>query len=188
MTRGATSMTGEPRTAAEPSNSLAAPALAGWFAYLSADFLTHAVILAPWWRATESYWLEPTQLFARIPFAYGAFAIYVTAILWLVTRLFGRRPAAGKAAVFGAVAGALFGAASGLANYSILPTPVSALLVWPASAAFASVVAVSAGVSTLNSARPWSRAALVLLGAVLVFIVGVVLQNLLFPQGGSAPR
>lgn len=161
--------------------SLVPAALAGWLAYLALDFLTHAVALAPWWRATESYWLQPAQLFARIPVAYGAFAIYVGCIMWLLVRLLGPRPRLGRAIWFGGVAGLLFGSTSGLASYAVFAMPVSALLVWPASAAIASVAAVAAGASTLDAARPWKRMLVVLLGAVVLFIAGVVLQNLLFP-------
>ena len=156
-------------------------ALAGWLAYVAVDFLTHAVFLAPWWRATEAYWLPPAGLVARIPFGYGAFAIYVAGVMWLVVRIIGPRPQPARAIRFGAVTGLVFGSASGLANYSVFAMPTSAILVWPASVTIASVAAVAAGVSTLHADRPWRQVLNVLLGALALVVAGVVLQNLFFP-------
>ncbi|HUF48748.1 MAG TPA: hypothetical protein VMM93_13105, partial [Vicinamibacterales bacterium] len=66
---------------------VAPAALSAWLIFLAIDFLAHAVILADWWRATEAYWLPPMELFKWIPFGYGAFAILVGTMTWLLVRL-----------------------------------------------------------------------------------------------------
>ncbi len=165
--------------------ALVPAACAGWLAYVVIDFLTHAVFLAPWWRATGSYWLQPIELFRQIPFAYLAFAIYVICVMWLVVRLIGPRPAPARTLWFGAVAGIAFGSTSVLAQYSVFPVPVSAMLVWPVSVTIASVAAVAAGASTLNAERPWRRLVVILLGAMVVLAAGVLLQNVLGGEPGD---
>lgn len=52
-----------------------AAATGAWCTYLVLDFMAHAVFLASYWRATETYWLPPLQLFRRIPLAYAVFAV-----------------------------------------------------------------------------------------------------------------
>jgi len=157
--------------------SLVPPVLAGWLAYLVIDFLMHAVLLVPWWRVTESYWLPPEALFRRIPYAYLAFAIYVACLMWLLVRLFGSRPTMRSSLCLGAIAGVLFGSASVLATYSVFPMPRSSLLVWPASATVASLGGAAAGGWTLAAAKPWKRVLIILLSAIALFIIGVLLQN-----------
>jgi hypothetical protein len=114
--------------------------LAGWLGYLVADFWTHAVLLAAWWRATEAYWLPPLELFHRIPFAYVSFGIYTFGALWLTVRVLGLRPALGRTIGFGALLGLVMGAVAGLANYSVFPMPWTSLLVWPGSMAIAIIL------------------------------------------------
>ena len=165
-----------------PPTPLMPAAAAAWLVYLAVDFLTHAVFLAPWWRATESYWLPPAVLFKMIPFAYLAFAIYATCLVWLMVRLSGPRPTAAASLRFGALVGMAFGSTSALANYSVFPMPVSTLLVWTGSVTIASLGAAAAGGWTLWGARPWRRVLVVFVGTFLLFAAGVVLQNLLVPS------
>jgi hypothetical protein len=163
------------------ARALVPAAIAAWIAYVGADFLTHAVVLAPWWRSTESYWLPPATLFARIPFAYVGFALYSLSLVWLMMRLLGPRPARGAAFRVGSTAGVIVGFISGLTAYSVFPMPASALLVWPLSVTVASIAAAAAGQWTLAADRPWRRVLRVLLVTLGVFVAGVVLQNTFFP-------
>jgi hypothetical protein len=155
--------------------------LAAWFIYLAFDFLTHAVILAGWWRATENYWLPPKELFRLIPFGYASFAIYCTVLTWLLRRLYGEHLNLATGLRFGAIAGVVSGMGSVLGNYSAFPMPASALLVWPASITLYSTAAGGAATWVLVGKRPWIRAGLIFALAILFLVLGVVLQNLFFP-------
>ncbi len=155
--------------------------LAGWLAFLALDFLAHAVVLAGWWRASESYWLPPMELFKRIPFGYGAFALLVGTMTWLLVRLRGPQPRMAEALRFGGFAGLVAGAGSAMGAYSILSMPPSSLVVWTLSTTVESIGAAAAAAWTLRAPRPWRRVLLVLVMTVVVFAIGVVLQNLLFP-------
>ena len=155
--------------------------LAGWLAYLVADFWTHAVLLSSWWRATEAHWLPPPELFRRIPYAYVSFGIYTTGALWLTVRLFGPQPSLGRAVGFAAALGLVVGGAGSLANYSVFSVPWSSLLVWPASMAVASAAAVFAAVLVLRSKHPGRRLLGVGAAAIGAVAIAVLLQNTFFP-------
>ena len=162
--------------------------VAGWLAYLVLDFLGHAVLRAPWWRATESYWLPPQELFRRIPFAYASFAIYCAALGWWLGRLQDEPPSLAKGLRFGAIAGLVFGFASVLGTYSALRMPASSLLVWPGSVLLDSTAAGGAIAWVLAAPRRWPRVGIVAGAAVALFIIGVVVQNLfLAAPASSAP-
>jgi hypothetical protein len=163
----------------EPSRSaLLAAGLAAWWCFLAVDFVLHASVFAAWWQATATYWLPPEQLFARIPVGYAAFALYVGALLWLLRRLHGSRPAPGVAAGFGLRAGVLAGTTWALATYSVFAMPPSALLVWAGSLALESMVAAGVSAWVLAGARAGRRALLAGAAGLLGFVLGVVLQNL----------
>jgi hypothetical protein len=156
-------------------------AVAGWFAYLAVDFLVHAVFLSQWWRATESYWLPPRELFRRIPFGYLSFAIYCAVLAWLLRRLYGDRLNLSNGVRFGAIAGLVSGLASVLGTYSAFRMPPSSLVVWPASILLDSTVVGGVTAWVLIAGRPWRRVGLVVLAAVVLFILGVVVQNIFLP-------
>jgi hypothetical protein len=159
----------------------AAAVLSAWLVFLAVDFLLHAVVLAPWWRATEASWLPPAELFRRIPFAYAAFALYCAALVWLIARPVASPVTLVRGALVGLWAGLVTGVVWIFAVYSVLPVPISALAVWPISTTVESALAGGVAVTVMTSARPWRRSAAVF-GFVLVTVVGaVVLQNLFFP-------
>lgn len=155
--------------------------VAGWSAYLVFDFLVHAVVLAQWWRATESYWLPSGELFRRIPFGYASFAIYCTVLAWLLRRLYGDRLNLSGGLRFGAIAGLVSGLGSVLGTYSAFHMPPSALVVWPASILLDSTIAGGVMSWVLVAGRPWRRVGVVIGAAAGLFIVGVVVQNVFFP-------
>ncbi|HUF27480.1 MAG TPA: hypothetical protein VMM18_10930 [Gemmatimonadaceae bacterium] len=157
-------------------------ALAAWLLYLAVDFLTHAVIMAGWWRDTGQFWLRPEELFRRIPFGYASFALYCAVLVWLMTRLPGRGAGVVAGLRFGAIAGAVYGILVALAIYSVFRAPVSLLLVWPLFFTAASVAAGGGAASVLGSERPWRRLAAAFGIAIFVFVIGVALQNTLFPS------
>ena len=68
----------------ERKQAVVAAAMGASWSYIVLDFLMHAVVLAPWWRATEAFWLPPLELAKRIPFAYGAFVIYCASLTVLL--------------------------------------------------------------------------------------------------------
>lgn len=153
-------------------------AMGAWLGYLVVDFLTHAVFLASWWRATETYWLPPLELFRRIPLGYASFAIYCAALAWLINRLYHGRVSLVKGLRFGAIAGLVSGVASVLGTYSAFRMPPSALAVWPASIIFESTVAGGIAAWVLIAEHPWRRVAAVFGVTLVLFVLGVVLQNL----------
>jgi hypothetical protein len=164
------------RDPSQPSEPTLLPAIvAAWCAYLVLDFLTHAVFLAVWWRATERYWLPPQELFWSIPFGYASFAIYCAALTWLLLRLYGRQPTLIAGLRFGAIAGLIYGTGSVLATYSVFRMPTSALLVWPASVTVGSTLAGVVAAWVLVADRPWRRVGLVVGAAIILFILGVVM-------------
>ena len=158
-----------------------AAAVAAWFIYLAVDFLLHAVILATWWKTTESYWRPPQELFHLIPYAYASFAIYCLVLTWLFVRIYSDKRTFGAACRFGAIAGLVYGFSVILANYSVFRMPASALLVWPASFIIGSAVACAVAQWVLDVERPWRRVVIVFGATVLLIIVSVVFQNLLYP-------
>jgi len=155
--------------------------VAGWFVYLVIDFLVHAVFLAQWWRATASYWLPPHELFSRLLFGYASFAIYCVVLAWLLMRLFGDSLNLLIGLRFGAIAGLVSGLGSVLGTYSAFRMPPSALVVWPVSILLASTFAGGVMSWVLIAVRPWRRVGIVIVAAVVLFIIGVVVQNIFFP-------
>ncbi|OFW05376.1 MAG: hypothetical protein A3H96_07775 [Acidobacteria bacterium RIFCSPLOWO2_02_FULL_67_36] len=156
-------------------------ALAAWLGYLALDFLMHAVFLAGWWRAAEPYLLPPRDMLRLIPLGYASFAIYCGALTWLLARLYGERLCVSSGLRFGVVAGVVSGVASALGTYSVFRMPPTALLVWPASVAVESAIAGGVSAWVLAAGRPWRRVGLVFCAVVVLFIAGVVIQNLWFP-------
>jgi hypothetical protein len=168
------------QTAFRPLGHAFLPAvISAWFAYLVIDFLTHAVVIASYWRATASYWLPPRELFRMIPLSYALFAIYCVVSTWLMIRLYGNRPPLFIGLRFGATAGMLLGGYAALGSYCIFRMPASALIVWPLSVTVASAGAGAAAAWVLTGDHPWRRFGFVFGAAVLLFVLGVVAQNLL---------
>ena len=163
-----------------------AAVLAAWLAYVAVDFLLHAALFATWWQATASYWLPPYELFRHIPYGYSSFLLYTVALTWLLERFHGGVVSAALGIRFGALAGLVYGIASVLAMYSVVPLPLSALVMWPGSAAAGSAAAGGGAAWVLAATRPWRRVGLVALVAVLCVILGVLIQNLMgvTTQGG----
>ncbi len=92
--------------------AIAAAATGAWWSYVVLDFLTHAVVLAGWWRTTEVFWLPPANLAKRIPVAYAVFAIYCASLTLLLHALRGQRPPVSTGLRFGALVGLVFGLTS----------------------------------------------------------------------------
>ena len=156
-------------------------ALAAWLIYLGLDFLTHAVFLASWWRATEVYWLPPVEMFRRIPLGYASFALYCAGLTWLLVRLYGEHVTVSMGLRVGLIVGAAFGLTTAIGAYSILRLPASYLLVTPITIAVESSAAGGVGAWALRGARRWRRVGWVAGVTVLLFSIGVVAQNLFLP-------
>jgi hypothetical protein len=153
--------------------------------YVVLDFLMHAVILTPWWRATEGFWLPPGELLRRIPFAYGGFAIYCVSLTVLLTVVHGEEPPVITGARLGALVGVVFGLTSASGAYSVVRMPASFLLVGPASTAIASAGAGAAAAWVLRGGRRWRRVGVLLAAGLALVVAGVVAQNVLgLPRAG----
>lgn len=160
-----------------------APAAAGaWWSYTVLDFLTHALVLAPWWRATAAFWLEPHEMARRIPLAYAGFAVYSLGLAVLLVVLKGEWPTVGMGLRLGAVLGLVFGVASTLGIYSAVDLPTSFLWVGPVGPAIASAGAGAAAAWVLGGARRWRRVGAVVGLGLLALVAGIVIQNALHPQ------
>jgi uncharacterized membrane protein len=159
------------------ARAVLASVVGAFWTYVVLDFAMHAVILAPWWGATQGYWLPREALASRIPFAYGAFALYCIALCLLWQRLRPERARVGSALVFGAVTGGLFGLVSALGTYSIVRSPASFLLVAPAATMVCSAGAACAAEWVAGGVHRWRHAALLFAAGLLVLIVGVVVQT-----------
>jgi hypothetical protein len=156
-------------------------ALAAWLGYLVLDFLMHGVFLAAWWRAAEPYVLPPRDLLRLIPLGYASFAIYCGALTWLLARLYGERLGVCSGFRFGVIAGLVSGVAAALGTYSAFRMPPTALLIWPGSVVVESAIAGALSAWVLVARRPWRRVGFVLCATIVLFIAGVVIQNLWFP-------
>lgn len=154
-------------------------AIGAWCTYIVIDFLIHAVLLARYWRATESYWLPPRELFRMIPLGYLSFGIYCAVATWLLMRLYGNQPNISSGLRFGASAGLFFGVVSALGNYSVFRMPSSALIVWPASLTVESAGAGAAAAWVMAAHRPWRRLGLLFAIGALLLVLGVVVQNVI---------
>lgn len=165
-------------------------ALAAWLIYIALDFLTHAVLLASWWRATEIYWLPPMEMFRRIPLGYASFALYCAGLAWLIVRLHGDQVTLTTGLRVGLIAGLAFGLTGTVGAYSVLRLPPSYLLVAPITTAIESAAAGGTAAWVTRGAGRWRRAAKVAAVAMLLFIVGVVAQNLFvaMPADHIRPR
>lgn len=158
-----------------------AAGVAAWWSFLVLDFLTYAVFLASWWRASEAYWLSPVDLFKRIPIGYASFAVYCVALTWLLVALHGNRATLGTAARFGAVAGFVFGLTGALGGYSATRMPGWFLLVGPAVTTVESAAAAAAAAWVMVGERPWRRVGLVVCAGAVMLVAGILIQNVFFP-------
>jgi len=177
----------EPERRATSVSRVAAGAAAAWFLYIAIDFLSHAVLLASYWKATVEYWRPPEELLLFIPFGYAAFAILCGALAWLMARLYGEKLNVAIGAKFGLIAGLLYWGAGTLGAYSALRMPPSALISWPASGTASTVLACVAAAWTMAGPRPWRRAGLAFAIALGVLVLGVVAQNLFVPREAFNP-
>jgi hypothetical protein len=148
-----------------------------WLGYLVVDFLLHAVFLANWWRATETFWLPPSELFQRIPLGYTSFIIYCFALTWLISRLYNNDINPIKGIRFGAIAGIISSIVFVLGTYSVFPMPPVAFILWPLSSVLESTVAGGIAAWILIAEHPWRRIAKVLGVSIVFFILGVLIQN-----------
>ena len=164
---------------ADRSSAIVPAAVGAWLTYLPLDFLLHASFLAKWWHATEASWLPPLELARRIPIAYCAFGLYSAGLSWLLVAVHGRRPGIVTGLRFGTLVGALFGLSSTLGMYSLLPIPTSFLLVGTASTTIATAASGGAAAWVLAGGSEWRRVGALLGIALLLFVAGVVAQNLL---------
>ncbi len=161
------------------NRAVVAAATGAFWSYIVLDFLMHAVVLAPWWRATEAFWLPPFELTTRIPFAYSAFATYCVSLTGLLAALRGEEPPVLTGLRFGALAGIVFGSTSALGTYSVVRMPMSFLLVGPVSTAIGSAGAGAAAAWILSGSRRWRRVGVLFVAGLGLLVLGVVAQNAL---------
>jgi hypothetical protein len=163
----------------ERKQAVVAATMGASWSYIVLDFLLHAVVLAPWWRATQAFWLPPLELAKRIPLAYGAFVIYCASLTVLLIAVRGEQPPVLTGLRIGATVGTLFGVTSALGGYSVVEMPVSFLLVAPASTAIDSAGAGAAAAWILCGSRRWRRVGVLFAAGLALFALGVVAQNAL---------
>lgn len=163
----------------ERKQAVLAAAMGASWSYIVLDFLLHAVVLAPWWRATQGFWLPPLELARRIPFAYGAFVIYCASLTVLLVAVRGEQPRVLTGLRLGVLVGIVFGITSALGGYSVVQMPKSFLVVGPASTAINSGGAGAAAAWILSGSRKWRRVGVLFAAGFALFVLGVVAQNTL---------
>ncbi|OGD47011.1 hypothetical protein A3K69_01595 [Candidatus Bathyarchaeota archaeon RBG_16_57_9] len=147
-----------------------------WIAVIAIDFLLNAGIFASVFVSVDdSFLLSPEQAFVRIPAGYASLLISTLVLTMLIHRGGEERP------VDGLRTGLLFGAATSLglvlALWSISTADSAFLAVWFIDF---TLEMTAAGTIIVATRHRVSRriASLVSVGAVLCFILGIVLQNL----------
>ena len=164
------------------ARAIGAAATGAWWTYIVMDFMTHAVLLAAWWRATAAFWLAPAELVRRIPVAYAGFALYSVGLTVLLAIVHGEKPRVREGLRLGAIVGIVFGVVSALGIYSAVRLPASFLLVGPVSTAVASAGAGAGAAWVLSGSRSWRRVGALVGMGILVLVVGIVIQNALHGQ------
>ncbi len=147
-----------------------------WFATVAVDFFFYGGVFTSMFQNDDPYLLTADQLFARIPAGYASFAIEVAALGWLLSRLQIHRWRAG--AWVGATAGAVVGGALLVGLWSVVATSGALLVSWwlVLTLQMAAGGAVLGAVGTVPLRRVVRR---VLLGAFVLIVGAVVLQNVL---------
>jgi len=163
------------------SRHIVAAILTAFLAILVVDFLTHAVVLSKWWRTTAAFWRPPIDLAHLIPVAYASFLLYAAGLTWVLIAFKGNQPRMSGAISLSAAVGTFIGITGVLATYSVLPIPASALLIFPITFTIDLVCAGAVISNVLAAKQPWRRFAFFAMMFLLLFICGVVIQNLLFP-------
>lgn len=151
---------------------------AAWLAFVALDFLGHGVVLARYWDRTAAYWRPDEELFRLIPVAYGSFFVYCGFLVWVLMRACPSPPGEVRGALVGAVLGLVFGAVAWLGAFTVLPMPLSAVLVWTLWGTLESAGAGLAAAYVLAPGPRVRRTAVVAVGAAGSLVVGIVLQNL----------
>jgi hypothetical protein len=150
--------------------------LLGWIAFLAIDFLVHGALLTRWYEQGSLSLLPLEEAFARIPLGYLSFFLLVVLIVWLCMRLelSGAREGLG----FGLSLGSFLAASHGLALVSITTIDPVLLLWWSVSEAFEIGVVGCVVGRALGSERLGRLGLLVVVGAVILLVVTVSVQNL----------
>ena len=169
--------------ATRPAASLVLPAtLAAWLIYVAADFWTHAVILAPYWKRNAEYWRPMEELFQLIPVGYASFLVYCFALAWLLARLYPDSLTIKRGLRFGALAGLVTGAFVWLGVYSVFRMPASAIAYWTVCTGAESSLAGGVAAWVFGARKPWRHVAAALGLSLLLLILAVVAQNLFVPD------
>jgi len=163
----------------ERISRIVAAVFSAWWAYVTSDFVIHAVLLESWWQGTAAFWLPPVELAKRLPFAYAGFALYCACLCWVMVRIRIGAPGVAHGLVVGAAGGAAFGVVAALGIYSVVRMPLSFLLVGPASTTISSTLAGGAAAWVSDDVRRWRRAGIVLTVGIGAFVAGAVVQNML---------
>ncbi len=155
---------------------LIAVALLGWLSMLGVDFLLHAGILADLYQEPSSFLLPPLEAFRRIPLGYLAFLLSAVFLLWLFLRLEIRGLQNGFWLGI-RIGGYLWGTLA-LGLFSISTASPTLLFGWFFGQAIEMGVGGAVMGVGLTEVRLRRLALLVVLLVFLLFIAGVVLQNL----------
>jgi len=151
-----------------------------WLFFLMLDFLAHAVLLRSLWEQDFQAFKSRNELFRLIPFGYLSFLILTILFGWLYARLFKANGNVNRGLSFGAIFGGLFALSNFFGWYSFLNLP--SLFLFLASLPYFLEIS---GVGfvygyllhpTSIKNRIWKIAGIIILG----FILGIVLQNILF--------
>ena len=153
--------------------------LMAWVLVIAVDFVSHAVLLTPFWKQDYPAFKSKIDLFRLIPFGYISFLFLVLLVGWVYTRFYSRRGSVKKGLALGAVFGGLFSLSTFFGLYSTINLPVLFILLislvyWVEIIGVGFVFGYLMHPSSIRK-RIWGLAAVIFLGLIL----GFILQNLL---------
>ena len=154
------------------------PVVVGWLLTVGVDLFFNAGLFSGLFNQSREPGLLPDQvLFRRIPVAYVALAVAVTALAWLFDRIDVR------GAFEGAALGGLTGFVVAFMGVINLWTAVEMTGIFVASAALVQVIELSAVGAFLGSyrgsAEPKRLVQIALATSLFLAIMGIIIQNLL---------
>lgn len=150
-------------------------AVAAWLLVLAVDLFVNAGLLVNTFTGDDPVLLPNTEAAKRIPIAYGAWAIQVAALQWLLTRLGVHHIP--RAASYGAVAAFVAGTLPLVALWTIVRLDLALTVTWGIAVIVEGAVA---GATLAYMSRTGTRGlAILMLPFVAVVIAAFVLQNVL---------
>lgn len=150
-----------------------------WVLVIAVDFISHAVLLSPFWSQNYPAFKSKLDLFRLIPFGYISFLFLVLLVGWVYIRFYGSRGSVRKGLGLGVLFGGLFSISTFFGWYSTMNLPILfilfiSLVYWVEILGVGFVFGYLMHPPSIRK-RIWGLAAVIFFGLIL----GFFLQNLL---------